>query len=495
MENQNKTFLNYNLPQIAFAQSKIKNTSLEWGRGCGKSTVIGIRLKDFLYNLPRAKIAIPGETYKQLLTQTLPSTIQGLEMIGIKKDLHYFVGRRPPDKWRWVEAYQPPLTYDSSIVFCNGFTAQLISLETDSGGRGINFDGAIGDESGSMDKEKLSNNVLGSNRGNEDKFKKHWLHHSTLFVGTTPRTVKGRWFSDLELLAKKTPQSHLHIKATSFMNADNLGQSYFTNMLNSMTPEQYNAEILCIRPGKIEHGFYPNFYENKHTYDASNTNYLFGLEGDVDALSRNTCRMDSDMREDLPIEIACDWGVTINTMVCGQDAVLGNEYRFINALHVLSPMTLHDLANKFCDYYEPRVNKSIVFHYDHTAIAKSASSGVTFADSMSKALRDRGWSVTMRYHGQAPSHNAKFLFWELAHLEARDCKLPSFRYNKNNCSFLIISTQQAAAIDGKNGIEKDKRPERRQGQRQEEATHYSDAMDTLAYFKFKHRLGSVGFVF
>ena len=54
--------------------------------------------------------------------------------------------------------------------------------------------------------------------------------------------------------------------------------------------------------------------------------------------------------------------------------------------------------------------------------------------------------------------------------------------------------QQAGAIEGRNGIEKDKRPERREGQDQAEATHHSDAGDTLGYFKFRSRMKSSGYI-
>lgn len=490
----NQIDLTYNLPQIAFAITKTKTTILEWGRGTGKSTAIGKRLKDCTDNLPRAKFAMPGETYKQLLLQTLPSTIKSLEMLGQKKDLHYFVGKKPPEKWRWKTAYEPPLSYETSFIWPNGFTAQMLSMESDTG-RGINFDGSISDETGSLDAVRLGNNVLGSIRGNEKYFRNHWLHQSKLFVGTTALTLKGRWFSDLADLAIKDPKNIRHIKATSYMNAHNLGKEYFKTMLRQLTTLQFNAEILCKRPDRIDNGFYPNFLEEKHTYDASNINYLFGsLEGSTDGPIDN-CKSDNDLREDLPIDIACDWGATINTMSCGQDHALGNEYRFINAFHVLSPQTIHDLANKFCDYYENKIRKDIHFYYDHTAVFKGGSGTPNYADTLTDALTKRGWTVNKIYCGQAPGHAVKYNFWVTAHREDGTTRLPAFRYNKSNCKFLIVSIQQAGAFEGKNGIEKDKRPERRLGQRQEEATHHSDGHDTLGFFKFKHRISTMGWVF
>lgn len=476
--------------------SRRKQTYLDWGRGTGKSTVLAYRMKDFVYNLPRAKIAVPGETYKQLLTRTLPGTIEGLEMLGFRKNLHFFVGTRPPRHWKFAEAYQPPLDYEGVITFFNGTTFQLISLDTDSGGRGPNYDGVIGDEAGLMDATRLSNNVLASNRGNMDRYRNHWLHHSLLFASSTPQTLKGRWFLLQKQLAIEHPDEIMYLQVPSTMNAHNLGEEFFKTCMRLMTKTQYNAEILCIRPEKVENGFYPNFNEAIHTYAASNINYLFGLEGDTDRLKVNDCRTDSDLRPDYPIDIACDWGVNINCMVCGQDKQLGNEYNLINGLFVKSPETLKDLGNKFCDYYQPHARKEVNFYYDHTANYKDAARITTFADDMCQVLMDRGWKVNRHYVGQAPAHSTKYQFWAEVHKEDVTSRMPRIRYNKDNCAHLIVATQQAGGLDGAKGIEKDKRPERNPNVAQEEATHFTDAKDTLVFFKIKERLGyGTGYIF
>lgn len=495
MEN-NTVFRPFHLAQVLFMMSKHKLTALDWGRGTGKSIILAYRIMQFVYNLHRSKIAMPGETYKQLLTRTLPSTIEGLELLGFKKGVHFFVGGRSPKQWKWPEAYQPPLDYDGVITFYTGATFQLISLETDTGGRGPNYDGIIGDEAGLNDVTRLSNNVLASNRGNMDRYNNHWLHHSILFASSTPQTKKGRWFLDQKDAAIENPNEVLYLQAPSTMNAHNLGEDFFKTCRRLMTELQYNAEILCIRPESVENGFYPNFNEELHTYDASNINYLFGLGSDTDELKNITSKSDSDIRNDYPIDIACDWGVNINCMVCGQDAQLGNQYNLINALFVKSPQTLRELGTKFCDYYANHSKKVVNFYYDHTAIFKDASRTTSFADEFTKVLQDRGWEVRREYVGQAPSHGVRYLFFSIVHKEDGTGSTPRLRYNKNNCSNLIVSTQQAGAYEGKEGIKKDKRPEQHKNAIHEELTHFTDAKDTLVYFKFKGRLSSsTGYVF
>lgn len=488
-------FRPYHLAQVAFALSTHKHCYLDWGRGTGKSTVLAYRIKDLTYNLPRCKVAIPGETYKQLLTRTLPSTIEGLEMLGFKKGQHFFVNTRPPSQWKWPEAYQPPLDYNGVITFYTGATYQLISLETDTGGRGPNYDAVIGDEAGLMDATRLSNNVLASNRGNMDRFKNHWLHHSTLFASSTPQTKKGRWFLDQKQTAIASPNEVMYLQAPSTMNAHNLGEEFFKTCKRLMTDLQYNAEILCIRPESVENGFYAAFNEQVHTYDASNVNYLFGLGSDMDSLKAVNSKSDTDVRNDYPIDIACDWGANINCMVCGQDTLVGNEYKIINALYVKSPQTLRELATKFCDYYANHSRKRVNFYYDHTAVFKDASRVTSFAEEFMKILNSKGWEVNGIYVGQAPSHASRYLFWDITFKEDGRSSLPYVRLNKNNCSNLIVSMQQAGAIEGKNGIEKDKRPEKRKDAIHEELTHFTDALDTLVFFRFKSRLQTTGYVF
>lgn len=482
--------LKLNVPQAMFAASRSKETYLEWGRGTGKSTVIAFRIKDAVYNMPRSKWGIVGETYTQLLTRTLPSTIEGLELLGFKKDLHYFVGKRPPSAWKWEEAYQPPLDYANYITFYNGTGFQLISLENHNSSRGLNLDGIIGDEAALLNIEKLSNNVLAANRGNMDRFKHTYLHHSVLFTTSTPVTSTGRWFLNQEELARQNPGTMFYLRAASTWNAHNLGADFFKSNKRKMPTLLYNAEILCERPKKVLDGFYPAFNENIHTYTATNENYLFSLNYNLDELKKDTSKRDSDVQINQPLDIANDWGAKINTMVVGQRA--GNEYRILNALFLKSPYTLKELAQTFCEYYSNHIRKVVNFYYDHTANYRDAVRTITFADEFTNVLQNHGWTVNRIYVGQATGHNTKYLFMDNL-LKESNPAIPKIRINANNCRYLIVSIQQAGVLEGKNGFEKDKRPERKIGVVDEETTHFSDAFDTLVYFKFKDLLDSEGY--
>lgn len=132
-----KTFrpLEYNLPQMLAAKAALKKRPvidgkriplwlfLEWARGTGKTTYLGHHTRQLAYSMPRSNGNFIGPTYQKLLTQIMPSMIQGLEMQGLFQNLHYFIGRKPPKSWKWPVPYQPPQKYDKYVPF---FTALIV---------------------------------------------------------------------------------------------------------------------------------------------------------------------------------------------------------------------------------------------------------------------------------------------------------------------------------------------------------------------------------
>lgn len=475
------------VPQLLFTMAETPETYLEMGRGSGKSTIIAWRIKEIVKHLPRAKFGIVGNTYQQLYTRTLPSTVEGLDLLGFKKDVHYVVGKQPPKAWNWLEPYQPPLRYDNFILFYNGTGFQLISLDNPDSSRGINLDGVLGDEAALLDLDKLSANVLLSNRGNIHRFN-HWLHHSSLFASTTPLSKKGRWFTQQEEEALRNPKKVTYIIASSRYNLHNLGKEFFSMNQRILTPIMYNAEIECIRPGRVQTGFYPSFDPSRHTYHASNDNYVISSVDNLEALMGRI--PDVDILP-APFDIACDYGAKINTLVVGQDHG-SNKYRIPNSMFVKDPNGIVDLIEDFCKFYEHHTVKVINYYYDHTAVPRDAVRSTSFAEEVERVFNKYGWLVNMNYMGQAPRHDTKHLLINRILKEEED-NLPQIRMNAEKCKTLIVSIEHAGARDGKHGIEKDKRPERDAKAIDEETTHFSDAFDTLIYFKFKDGIAPSGY--
>ncbi|MES2590898.1 MAG: hypothetical protein V4608_03350 [Bacteroidota bacterium] len=474
-----------NIPQWLMILAPQKYKMFIGGRGVGKSTILGHSQKEKALEMPRCSLVLVGETYSQMLTRTLPSTIQGLELLGYKKNIHFFVGRKAPAKWKWDEAYQAPLVYDHAIHWISGSVTHLVSLDLKDSGRGINSDGVDGDEAAGFDQKRVANNVLATNRAGNDKFKGNPLHHAESFYSSMPRTNKGKWLFDYERFALEDPKNYFSLRASSEHNRHNLTDAWFANMKRTMTDYEYNTEILNIQPGNVEGGFYAQFAEEVHTYTDFNNGYLISLGHNYTKAQTAGCLADGDVQMSLPMDIAFDYGANINVIHAEQES--DGVSRGLISMYIKTPFTIDVLVNNFCDYYAAKPNKEVFYHYDHTAVYKDAVRTVTFADVVIATFIKRGWTVYPIYHGQAPGHHAKKLFWEVF-LKGEDSRLPSFKLNKHNCKHMVISIQNAGVVQGRNGFEKDKRPERKDSVAQEEATHFSDAADTLYYHKYGPRL-------
>lgn len=478
--------IHFNLPQMITAVAPQKHIYAEWGRGTGKSTILAWRIKNLAYQMPRAKFFIVGQTYMQILTRTLPSTIAGLELLGYYKDVHFWIGRKPPKKLKIPEPFQPPLNYEHTLYWHTGAVFDLISMDNKNGGRGLNTDGGVGDEAALLQYEALFNNVLSTNRGHLDRFGNCPLHHSTMFTSSTPVTQVGKWLIKMEEEAKRDPEKILYLRASSEFNRHNLGDDWFRENKRILPKLIYSAEIDNVRHEKIDGGFYANFDEERHTYLNYNNGFLESLDYNFSKLLQVDCRMDSDTNPYKPISVAFDYGASINTMICEQD--FGRTSRYINSFFVLSPGLVTECVKQFCKYYHYHSKKVVDYYYDHTAVFRTAINENTFADVVIKAFDDEGWEVIPHYIGQAPAHNDKYLLWNRIFL-GLDPSLPEVEFNADKCKYPILSMQLAPVKQGKDGFEKDKSSERRDGA-QEEATHFSDAVDTLMYGKYA--VGKVG---
>lgn len=477
-----------NLPQSLVVVAQQPHIFAEWGRGTGKSTILAWRMKELAFRMPRGSFALVGETFSQILRQTLPSTIAGLALLGYEEGVHFFVGKKAPEKWKWKMPYESSFDWQFAIHFISGACFKMVSLDMNNGGRGMNNDAIIGDEAALFDYEKLFNNGLTTVRGNIDRFGKERLHQSSMFTSSTPMSVKGKWLLKMEEEAIKNPKEIFYLRASAEFNRHNLGDKFFKQNRAVLTDLIYNAEILNIRPGKVEGGFYPLFDDKIHVYSDYNNNFLIGLNYDYQKAKNAGCSADNDLQTDKPIDISCDYGGRINTLVAEQTFM--NESRFLNAMFVKSPILLDELINNFCRYYSSHKNKHVIYWYDQTAVGKYGTSKLSFAETVMETFRKNGWKVTPKYMGQTPFHHDKYKFFATAYKE-QDPRLPKFRYNKTNCKYLVISIQHAGIKEGKNGFEKDKRPEHQKNAIDEETTHFSDAHDTLAYFKYSKRIAGM----
>lgn len=467
----------------------VKTIILEWARGTGKSTILGWFIKEAVIQMPRATGILVGETYQQILSKTLPSTKDGLKMFGLYEDIDYVVGKSGKSLG-FEMPFQAPSKWDNVIHFSNGFILILVSNDQPNAGRGINSSFVIGDEAALLDKEKLFNNVQTTNRSTcGGLYADMPLCNAEIYASSVAMTKKGQWFTDLEAVAKSEPWSVLFIKANAFANKYNLAEDWFERMrLNSPSQMHYDAEIRNIRPKKVANGFYPSLDPKRHYYrEAYDYDYLQGIG--VNAKKKDfNCKQDTDFMKSKPLTVSIDWG-NIITMTVSQDQ--GDRYRVLKTFFVTSPEIIDDVIEKhFAPYYEDKKksNNVIEFYYDRNGNSKTPNARVTFAEQATNCFKLAGWKINTRVRkgSENPPHNEKFIVINYLLKHGGTNGLPVIEINEGNCNDLIISLENAPALEGNrpNTIIKDKRNEKSKTLAQEHATHFSDTFDIPLYWKY-----------
>ena len=125
---------------------------------------------------------------------------------------------------------------------------------------------------------------------------------------------------------------------------------------------------------------------------------------------------------------------------------------------------------------------------DHTAVGKRPD-GATFAKIVCKALSDAGWQVIETYMGLAPMHDIKHASLKKILSNTADMAV---RINRNTCSPLITSLENAGAVISMGKTKKDKSQEKNLSLPAEEQTDYSDAFDQLIWAVLQMQLITPG---
>lgn len=460
------------IPQLAFDLAPQNKKYLEGGRGMGKTTILGKKIRDLVTSMPRASFGLVGSTYSQILSRTLPSALEGLEMFNIYQDTDFVVGRSGK-KHGFEMPFQSPNQWNNIIHFSNGAIFQLVSLDNPNSGRGLNAFAIVGDEAALLDPEKLYNNVKTTNRAQKAEFKNCPLLGSETYLSSTPLTKRGKWFTDMEQRAIDNPKKYFFLKASALSNPY-LRKEWFEEMKEEAPSELiYNAEILNIRPREITDGFYANLIPEKHYYTDYNNNYLETV-GVVAKAEHFNCNQDNDVISNAALIVSLDFGV-FNSCVVSQ--LQEDKYRVLKSFWVKSPKLLDDLfIEQFIPYYGPHKEKRIYLYGGHDGNNKLPNSSRTLFEQVMDVLRAHGWSVHLMTHGAAATHMDKFLLIN-AMLKRSQPNLPSIHINEHNNKDLIIGLERAEAKEGMKGVEKDKSAERNKSMLQQHTTHLPDAFD------------------
>ena len=532
--------LHYNKPQLLLHLIMAQVNVCIWGRRTGKTEG---PMADFtLHNvhaMPKSNGFLVGTTYEQLLTRTLPPLVAAWAKRGYYQDVHYWIRKFPPAQLKVPRAYRTPLKADHYIQWYNGSGIYLVSQDRPGTINGVSTQWGAGDEAKFLNVNKLREETLLTLSGNADHFGQMSCYLSLMFCSDMPTTARGTWLLDYEdEMDKDAVQAILMVQqqrhqllaeledstlsqrqrdklearvaelddylnelrkdlvyyseATTLDNIHALGLAPIKQFKRTLSEVVFNSSVLNKKVLKVENGFYSLLSEVDHAYDAPNFDYIDKLKIDYSnptEVPEPDCRWDTDVNRLEPLDIALDYNNAINSLVVGQ--LHGNQYRNVNSMFVLGAdgHLLRDVVKKFCKYYKYHDNKVVNYFYNHTAIAKSASSGLSFADEVMQELRAQGWIVVDRYTGQAPSHHSRYLFWGM--LFQGDRRLPQWCYNRTRFAQGAISMQQAPVKKQGDVFGKDKSSEdRRSGVKPEEATHFSEAADELNWGRLRSMIGN-----
>lgn len=468
-----KKFVELTIPQLTCVIAPQKHKYIEMGRGGGKTTIFGYQMRELVRQMPKASFALTGSTYSQILARTLPSAIEGLAMFNLHQDVDFVVGRSGK-KLGYEMPYQPPNQWNNIIHFPNGSIFQLVSLDNANSGRGLNSYAELGDEAALLDPEKLFTNVKTTNRAQKEIFKNCSLLGSEFYVSSTPINKKGKWFTDMEEVAKKNPMLYAFIKASALSNPY-LNPAWFKKMRDQAVSEiLYNAEILNIRPQEIVDGFYGNLIPAKHYYTDYNNSYLETI-GVIARQEHFNSNQDNDVRTNEPLIMSVDFGV-FNCCVVSQ--VQDDTYKVLKSFFVKSPKLLDDMfIEQVIPYYRPHQEKFVYLYGGHDGNNRLPNDNRTYFEQITEVLTTHGWTVYQMTKGAAPTHTDKYLLIN-AMLKEHQMRLPKIRINEHNNPDLIIALERTEAKEAlKGGIEKEKKDERNKLFPQQHAPHLTDAFD------------------
>lgn len=527
-----KDKLHFNLPQL---RQQLINANIEvnvWARGTGKTEGrIAPKSLGIATNMPKGATAIVGATYVQLLDRTLPPLFLAWERLGYKRDVHYWVRRKPDKRLKVPEAYYAPDTPEHCIYWYNGHIQKLISQDRPGTSNGMSVDFVIGDEAKLLNKEKFFEELSPTNRGNEEIFGHLSEHHGILLCTDMPTTSSGSWIFEfekecfkplidlilslqfqldekaLQLNARKNqiPESDYkrdsilraidaemtnlefelftlrkeavsYSEASAYDNIDYLTPAFIRRQQKTLPGHVFNAAILNKRTYKTGNSFYQTFSADAVCYSAYNYDYIdsIGLILPENALS--DCRKDADLIGDQPLLMAMDYG-GFNCLVIGQQET--STLNILSSFYGEKGKLTKDVVRDMCEYYKHHRTKRIVYYYDQTAIATDGRIDENYADQVIKVLIDNGWEVEPVYLGAVMGQDARYRLFEAVY-EEKDSRYRAIRINRENNQYLVISIEQASKYDDSKGrIKKDKRDEKKSELDQRMTTHFSDAHDTL----------------
>lgn len=428
----------FNDAQLEYMYTGAHTSVIAGGRRLGKSH--GFAAPFVLRNsqhMPRSTGGVVGSTYQQLLSRTLPGTIQALESFGYKRDLHYYIGRKPDKNSNFAKPIIDPASYEHCIIWYNGTIWRLISQDRPGTSNSLTLDWLLLDEAKFLKFNKLKEETFPANGGFKGHFGQSPWHHSMLIISDMPTTKTGSWFlkykedmdpdlidtihgvvyerfelqGKIKLFTEKNIPVPKYLKDRyremdvalaklrsvavyyrewfSIENLLLLGERYIRQMKRDLPPLVFQSSILCKKLKNNKENFYAALNDTVHYYTAFDNSYLDNLEYSYKKKDDN-CLQDSDIDKDKPISIAFDYNANINWLVAGQRS--GVKMLTLKSFYVKYERKIKELVQDFCKYYKNHKCHKVIYYYDNTALGTNYAVGDDdFANVICDEFGLQGW--------------------------------------------------------------------------------------------------------
>jgi len=499
----------------------------EIARGGGKSNGIHSRkIEKRAIELPRSTGLFAADTYKQFWTRIYPSLAKGLDSIGYKLDINFWVGQKPPAKLVKNLPYETPKDLSNFMFFYAGNGSatgmHIGSLERASSIDGLNTDWLLGDECKTWNEQRFEQGAVPTLRGNEDHFGHSYLHKSICLTTSPASAIDNHWFEKFEFqhtgalidfieasmynildyrhkiadpkynedkkpglqrkLAKlETQVDEIRKKATyyqrasSFSNIHVLTPDYIDTQRRILNDSDFAALILALRQKRVKNGFYAHLSIARHTYkDQGNISIVHTLNYDPAKLANDDCRFDTDINANRPLELAVDFNVKISSLAIGQQYEWG--YRFVNHLYIEHPELIKGLAEKFNEYYKYHPNKELTYIWYLSENKRNLDNSLKDAEQFASYLTKLGWKVSQVKKGIPPNHWKRYNLMQKL-LGSIDGQRIEFNYY--NCYDILNAMLLTPTRHVGDKIEKDKKSERNNQLPPQHTTNVTDPVDTL----------------
>jgi hypothetical protein len=457
------------------------------GRGFSKSFTNGLIIAEMVDTMPRSCGIFTAPTYSMIYSKILlPMKAAWEQHLGYIEGVHYVVGKVPPDSY--AKPWHKPHRYENVVTFWNGTTVIFGSFDRPALISGGSYDWSLNDESYLVDKAAYDDYLIPSMRGTHPSFQSHPRHLQQSFTTSMPYKNVGDWVLDFRVKALQNPGLYFFIGwepnarvqlGSTWMNEEILGRKAILQMKAEMEAHRYKIMIENQQVTNWGDTFYPSLAPRHYYTPAANDRAIALPLGTLGTVKRNATLDEGpdDYSPDLPLHISHDWGKFNCIMIDQQHAT---EVRVINAMHVLHPETIDDLADHFAAYYLHHRARLVYQWGDKSGNNKVPNAKQNYFEQFAARLRAAGWRVILKKTGDV-EHLERHRLISNMHKE-NDKRLPRVRYHAERCSDLLIALESTPMKADK----KDKTSEQNPAIKPQHATHYTDAHDYRLYFGFKH---------